>query len=76
LLLNVLTKGTLILRKPKITDKNTKYVLFMDINEFSDDEKHEYLDEEGEVNLKGELIYALSELKNLRKKKRLSQRTN
>jgi hypothetical protein len=51
-------------------DNNTKDVLFMAINEFSDDEtsKHEDPDEEGEVNLEGELICALSELKKLRKK--------
>ena len=44
-------------------DNNTEDFLFMAINEFSDDEtsKHEDLNEKGEVNLEGELIYALSE---------------
>jgi hypothetical protein len=42
----------------------------MAINELSNDEtsKHEDPNEEGEVNLEGELIYALSELEKLRKK--------
>jgi hypothetical protein len=42
----------------------------MAINELSNDEtsKHEDPYEEGEVNLEGELICALSELKKLRKK--------
>jgi hypothetical protein len=51
-------------------DNNTEDFLFMAINEFSEDEKHEYPDEEGEVNieLEGELIFSLSVLKKLRNK--------
>jgi len=51
-------------------DKNTEDVLFMAINELSNDEtsKHEDPYEEGEVNLEGELIFALSELEKFRKK--------
>ena len=41
----------------------------MEINELSDDtSKHEDPDEEGEVNIEGELICSLSELEKLRKK--------
>lgn len=51
-----------------------KYVLFIAISvkdELSDNEdiNQEYFDDEGEVNLEGELIYALSELEKLGKKK-------
>jgi hypothetical protein len=50
-------------------DNNTKDVLFMAINELSDEtSNHEDPDEEGEVNLEGELICALNELEKLRKK--------
>jgi hypothetical protein len=41
----------------------------MEINELSDDtSKHEDPDEEGEVNIEGELIFSLNEMEKLKKK--------
>lgn len=51
-------------------DSNTNDGLFMAIDELSDNEdlNNEELDDQVEVNIEGELIFALGELEKLRKK--------
>jgi hypothetical protein len=55
---------------PLMKKKKPHNILYMSINKLYDDEtsNHEYSSEEGDINLEDELIFALSELKRLKKK--------